>query len=139
MVVQLPPGQAGSASAAGRARRPPFNRSTRHRFRAAYRLGPEDEVRVTVFNDPRLTGKFRVTDAGMLALPLVGSVAATARIPRRPPGPAAARRCGDGVRAAVLIPTVIFNDCRYVFVPSSGGCRSVDRTFGMTRAGGRVG
>jgi polysaccharide export outer membrane protein len=47
--------------------------------RAAYRLGPDDEVRVTVFNDPRLTGEFRVTDAGMLALPLVGSVAATGR------------------------------------------------------------
>ena len=23
---------------------------------AAYRLGPDDQVRVTVFNDPRLTG-----------------------------------------------------------------------------------
>ena len=41
--------------------------------RSAYRLGPDDEVRVTVFNDPRLTGEFRVTDAGQLALPLVGS------------------------------------------------------------------
>jgi polysaccharide export outer membrane protein len=47
--------------------------------RAAYRLGPDDEVRVTVFNDPRLTGEFRVTDTGMLALPLVGSVRATGR------------------------------------------------------------
>jgi polysaccharide export outer membrane protein len=48
--------------------------------RAAYRLGPDDQVRVSVFSDPRLTGEFRVTDAGMLALPLVGSVAATGRI-----------------------------------------------------------
>jgi polysaccharide export outer membrane protein len=45
----------------------------------AYRLGPEDQVRVTVFNDPRLTGEFRVTDAGTIALPLVGSVQASGR------------------------------------------------------------
>jgi polysaccharide export outer membrane protein len=44
-----------------------------------YRLGPEDQVRVTVFNDPRLTGEFRVTDAGTLALPLVGSIPAAGR------------------------------------------------------------
>lgn len=30
--------------------------------RAAYRLGAEDKVRVTVFNDPRLTGEFRISD-----------------------------------------------------------------------------
>jgi len=47
--------------------------------RSAYRLGPDDEVRITVFNDPRLTGEFRVTDAGQLALPLVGSVQAAGR------------------------------------------------------------
>jgi polysaccharide export outer membrane protein len=47
--------------------------------RNGYRLGPEDQVRVTVFNDPRLTGDFRITDAGMLALPLVGSVPAAGR------------------------------------------------------------
>jgi polysaccharide export outer membrane protein len=36
-------------------------------------------VRVTVFNDPRLTGEFRVTDTGSLALPLVGTVPAAGR------------------------------------------------------------
>jgi polysaccharide export outer membrane protein len=41
-----------------------------------YRLGSEDEVRVTVFNDPRLTGDFKITDSGMLSLPLIGSVPA---------------------------------------------------------------
>lgn len=44
-----------------------------------YRLGPDDQVRVTVFNDPRLTGEFRITDNGMLALPLVGSVPAAGK------------------------------------------------------------
>jgi polysaccharide biosynthesis/export protein len=47
----------------------------------AYRLGPEDRVRVTVFNDPRLTGEFRVTDSGTVALPLVGSLQAAGKTP----------------------------------------------------------
>lgn len=47
--------------------------------RTAYRLGPDDQVRVTVFNDPRLTGEFRVSDAGTIALPLVGTVSAAGR------------------------------------------------------------
>jgi polysaccharide biosynthesis/export protein len=46
---------------------------------SAYRLGPDDQVRVTVFNDPRLTGDFRVSDAGNIALPLVGAVQAAGR------------------------------------------------------------
>jgi polysaccharide export outer membrane protein len=54
---------------------PPLPEETR----SGYRLGPEDQVKVTVFNDPRLTGEFRITDAGMLALPLVGSVQAAGR------------------------------------------------------------
>ncbi len=46
---------------------------------AAYRLGPTDQVRITVFNDPRLTGEFRVGDNGQIALPLVGAVQASGR------------------------------------------------------------
>jgi polysaccharide export outer membrane protein len=47
--------------------------------RSEYRLGPQDQVRVTVFNDPRLTGDFRVSDTGTLALPLIGTVRAAGR------------------------------------------------------------
>ena len=47
--------------------------------RSEYRLGSADQVRVTVFNDPRLTGDFRVSDAGTLALPLLGTVRAAGR------------------------------------------------------------
>lgn len=43
---------------------------------SSYRIGPEDQLRVTVFNDPRLTGDFRVSDAGTIALPLIGTVRA---------------------------------------------------------------
>ena len=41
-----------------------------------YRLGPGDELRVTVLEDPRLSGAFRVSDTGVVSLPLVGSVPA---------------------------------------------------------------
>jgi polysaccharide export outer membrane protein len=54
---------------------PPLQPTTQ----SAYRLGPEDQVRVTVFNDPRLTGEFRVSDAGTIALPLVGTIQAAGR------------------------------------------------------------
>ena len=54
---------------------PPLPEQTRD----AYRLGTDDQVRVTVFNDPRLTGEFRVTDAGTIALPLVGAIPAAGR------------------------------------------------------------
>ena len=47
-----------------------------------YRLGTGDTVRVITFDDPRLTGEFRVNDAGRLSLPLVGSIPASGQTPR---------------------------------------------------------
>jgi polysaccharide export outer membrane protein len=45
----------------------------------AYELGAGDQLRITVFNDPRLTGEFRITDTGTVALPLVGAIPAAGR------------------------------------------------------------
>jgi polysaccharide export outer membrane protein len=42
----------------------------------SYRLGPGDHVRVTVFNEPTLSGEFGVTDSGRISLPLIGDVTA---------------------------------------------------------------
>ena len=42
----------------------------------AYRLGPGDELRVTVFEEPRLSGTFRVGDTGTISVPLLGTVPA---------------------------------------------------------------
>jgi polysaccharide export outer membrane protein len=39
-----------------------------------YRLGPGDQLRVTVFNEPDLTGPFVVSSQGSIAYPLVGEV-----------------------------------------------------------------
>ena len=42
----------------------------------AYRLGSGDHVRITVYNEPSLSGEFQVSDGGTIALPLIGSVKA---------------------------------------------------------------
>jgi polysaccharide biosynthesis/export protein len=41
-----------------------------------YRLGPQDQLRITVFNEPGLTGQFVVGSNGAVAYPLVGDVRA---------------------------------------------------------------
>jgi protein involved in polysaccharide export with SLBB domain len=41
---------------------------------AIYKLGTGDKVRVTVFNEPDLSGEFEVNDQGQIALPLIGNV-----------------------------------------------------------------
>lgn len=41
-----------------------------------YRLGPADQLRVTVFNEPGLTGLFVVGAQGTIAYPLVGDIRA---------------------------------------------------------------
>lgn len=44
-----------------------------------YKLGPGDEVRVTVFGQKDLSGDFTVDGSGMVALPLIGNVEAGGR------------------------------------------------------------
>jgi len=41
-----------------------------------YRLGPADQIRITVFNEPELTGPYVVGSQGTIAYPLVGSIRA---------------------------------------------------------------
>lgn len=45
----------------------------------SYHLGGGDRVRVTVFNEPTLTGEYNITPGGALAFPLIGVVAAGGR------------------------------------------------------------
>lgn len=40
----------------------------------AYRLGAGDRLRVTVYNEPNLSGEYAVSSAGKLAFPLIGMV-----------------------------------------------------------------
>ncbi len=43
---------------------------------SVYQLGVGDRVKMTVYNEPGLSGEFAVNDAGNLALPLIGDVRA---------------------------------------------------------------
>lgn len=45
----------------------------------SYHLGAGDRVRVTVFNEPSLTGEYNITPGGALAFPLIGVVTAGGR------------------------------------------------------------
>ncbi|MDF8333380.1 polysaccharide biosynthesis/export family protein [Novosphingobium cyanobacteriorum] len=42
----------------------------------SYRLGAGDKLRITVYNEPALTGEYNVTPAGAVAFPLIGSIEA---------------------------------------------------------------
>jgi polysaccharide export outer membrane protein len=41
-----------------------------------YRLGPDDTVRVIVYDEPQMTGQFIVSATGSISLPLIGQVPA---------------------------------------------------------------
>lgn len=43
----------------------------------AYALGPGDQLRITVFRNPELSGEFEIDGSGSLALPLGGDVKAS--------------------------------------------------------------
>lgn len=45
----------------------------------AYTIGAGDTLRITVFNEPDMSGEFTVEDDDIIALPLVGSVDATGK------------------------------------------------------------
>ncbi len=47
----------------------------------AYRLGPGDVVRLITFGEENLTGEFRISDSGTIALPLVGQLQAAGLSP----------------------------------------------------------
>ncbi|WP_156679487.1 polysaccharide biosynthesis/export family protein [Sphingomonas profundi] len=47
--------------------------------RDAYALGPGDKLRITVYNEPALTGEYTVTPSSTIAFPLVGDVPVTER------------------------------------------------------------
>lgn len=48
---------------------------------AGYRLGPGDVVRLITFGEESMTGEFRVSDSGTIALPLLGPVVAGGQSP----------------------------------------------------------
>jgi polysaccharide export outer membrane protein len=47
----------------------------------SYRLGPSDVVRLITFGEDSLSGEFRVSDSGSIALPLIGTIRASGLSP----------------------------------------------------------
>ena len=50
---------------------------------AGYKLGPGDQLRITVFRHEDLSGEFELDGEGDLALPLVGEISANGRTARQ--------------------------------------------------------
>lgn len=63
-----PPSESGNATSSAV---PPMT------AKSVYRLGQGDQIRIIVFDEPTLSGDFRVDDAGYVSLPLIGGVKAT--------------------------------------------------------------
>ncbi len=58
---------------------PPLEASQRAPLTEGYPLAPGDRVRITVFNEPNLTGEYNVTAQGAISFPLIGDVPITGR------------------------------------------------------------
>lgn len=46
-----------------------------------YRLAPGEQIRITIFNQPNLSGEFPIDGAGFIAMPLVGLIEAGNKTP----------------------------------------------------------
>ncbi|MCS0496091.1 polysaccharide export protein [Ancylobacter sp. MQZ15Z-1] len=49
---------------------------------AEYTLGTGDQIRLTVFNEPTLSGEFEIDASGTISIPLIGNVQASGKTPR---------------------------------------------------------
>lgn len=58
---------------------PPLGAAEAQQGLRAYRLGAGDRLRVTVYNEPNLSGEYAVSSAGEIAFPLIGMVGADGR------------------------------------------------------------
>ncbi|WP_235037516.1 MULTISPECIES: polysaccharide biosynthesis/export family protein [unclassified Novosphingobium] len=58
---------------------PPLGAAEAQQGLGAYRLGAGDKLRVTVYNEPNLSGEYAVSSAGDIAFPLIGMVSAGGR------------------------------------------------------------
>lgn len=58
---------------------PPLSRAEAQMGLGAYHLGAGDKLRITVYNEPSLTGEYAVSSVGEIAFPLIGMVPAGGR------------------------------------------------------------
>ena len=65
-----PPNRAGADAA------PPRPEAARSDPAARYTIGPQDQLKITVFDEPDLTNGYRVDSDGFITFPYIGRVAA---------------------------------------------------------------
>lgn len=53
---------------------PPISQAEVSAGLAGYRIGAGDKLRITVFNEPTLTGEYNVSPSGAVAFPLIGVI-----------------------------------------------------------------
>lgn len=58
---------------------PPMSAEEARAGEDGYLLGPGDKLRITVYNEPGLTGEYIVTPTGTISFPLVGEIQAKSR------------------------------------------------------------
>ena len=71
--AQPPAAQAAQTPATDSADAPPAVRSAAPE---GYVIGPQDQIRITVFDEPDLTNAYRVDDSGAITFPMVGRIVA---------------------------------------------------------------
>jgi polysaccharide biosynthesis/export protein len=55
---------------------PPTAAQAQPREAASYVIGPQDQLSITVYDEPDLTNRYRVDDAGFISFPLISRIAA---------------------------------------------------------------
>lgn len=76
LVISLAACQSGGPVAATRSG---DNTAQSSRSAQAYALGAGDQVRITVFGQPDLSGEFEVNGAGAISMPLIGQLSVTGK------------------------------------------------------------
>lgn len=72
-------------------------------FAVGYRVGAGDKIKVTVFDEPSLTGEYQIGGAGELAMPLIDPIATNGLTPKEIAATIAAKLKAGGY---VLVPRV---------------------------------
>src|SRR5687768_10346707 len=54
----------------------PSATATQPRDTASYVIGPQDQLAITVYDEPDLTNRYRVDDAGFISFPLIARISA---------------------------------------------------------------
>jgi protein involved in polysaccharide export with SLBB domain len=99
---------------------------------AGYRLGPGDQVRLTVFRHEDLSGQFEVDGEGFFALPLVGEILSAGMTARELEGEIESRLKGGGYLVSPQVSIEVLNYRPFYIVGEINNPGSYQYVSGMT-------